>query len=112
MQGHEGCGEIIDIGSDVTDKSFKIVRQFWVCCKTVANNRLKGDVVSLLAVPGCGKDSCLECSEDMSQLCTQGHHSGIGQDGFYAPYAAIDQRGVVIVPEGEPKEREQHRIIC
>lgn len=36
----------------------------------------------------------------MAQLCEVGHHSGIGQDGFYAPYAAIDVRGLAHVPEG------------
>ncbi|KAF2172699.1 hypothetical protein M409DRAFT_16660 [Zasmidium cellare ATCC 36951] len=81
--GHEGCGEIIDIGPNVTDKRFKI-----------------GDVISMLGVPGCGQSNCLECSQDMQQLCTVGHHSGIGQDGFYAPFATIDQRGAVHVPQG------------
>ncbi|EQB47190.1 alcohol dehydrogenase GroES-like domain-containing protein [Colletotrichum gloeosporioides Cg-14] len=36
----------------------------------------------------------------MQQLCDVGHHSGIGQDGFYAPYAAIDVRGLAHVPKG------------
>ncbi|KAF4815065.1 AB hydrolase superfamily protein [Colletotrichum siamense] len=36
----------------------------------------------------------------MQQLCDVGHHSGIGQDGFYAPYAAIDVRGLARVPKG------------
>lgn len=53
----------------------------------------------MLAVPGCGQDSCIECSRDLAQLCQHGHHSGIGQDGFYAPYAAIDVRGAVLLPK-------------
>lgn len=52
------------------------------------------------AVPGCGGADCSECSRDLAQLCERGHHSGIGQDGFYAPYAAIDVRGLVLVPQG------------
>jgi alcohol dehydrogenase, propanol-preferring len=59
----------------------------------------------MFGVPGCGQDDCLECLEDMPQLCLRGHHSGIGQDGFYAPYATIDQRGAVLVPEGAVHQR-------
>jgi alcohol dehydrogenase, propanol-preferring len=36
----------------------------------------------------------------MPQLCLKGGHSGIGDDGFYAPYATIDVRGAVHVPKG------------
>ncbi|OBT65157.1 hypothetical protein VE03_04797 [Pseudogymnoascus sp. 23342-1-I1] len=82
--GHEGCGSIVRIGDQVkSDSKFKV-----------------GDVVALDAVPGCGFDDCLECSRDVSQLCLRCQHSGIGQDGFHAPYASVDQRGVVLVPEG------------
>lgn len=45
-------------------------------------------------------DDCPECSRDLNQVCERGHHSGIGQDGFHAPYAAIDIRGVTHVPKG------------
>jgi propanol-preferring alcohol dehydrogenase len=51
-------------------------------------------------VPGCGEKDCTECSRELQQLCAKGHHSGIGQDGFYAPYAAIDVRGAVKIPKG------------
>jgi hypothetical protein len=60
----------------------------------------QGDRIALLAVPGCGDDGCPECSRDLAQLCQRGHHSGIGQDGFYAPFAAISARGAVRLPEG------------
>jgi len=60
----------------------------------------QGDVVALHAVPGCGEADCTECSRDLSQICEKGHHSGIGQDGFYAAYAVVDIRGLVAVPEG------------
>lgn len=55
----------------------------------------------MFAVPGCGQEDCTECSRGTPQLCLHGHHSGIGQDGFFAPYATIDQRGAVLVPQGE-----------
>lgn len=81
--GHEGCGKIVKIGENAGDE-LKI-----------------GDEVALLAVPGCGKDTCPECSRDLAQLCQTGTHHGIGQDGFYAPYAAVSSRAVVPLPEGE-----------
>lgn len=56
--------------------------------------------MALHSVPGCGAADCPECSRDLAQICERGHHSGIGQDGYYAPYAAINIRGVVKVPEG------------
>ncbi|KAJ5178487.1 uncharacterized protein N7500_001186 [Penicillium coprophilum] len=82
-QGHEGCGEIIQIGEGVTDKRFK-----------------SGDRVALLSVPGCGLDTCSECSRDLAQLCPAGLHHGIGQDGFYAEYVAVDVRSAVPLPDG------------
>ncbi|KAK3311951.1 chaperonin 10-like protein [Apodospora peruviana] len=82
--GHEGCGKIVRFGSEVKNTQFKI-----------------GDVVALHSVPGCGDEqTCPECSRNLAQICETGHHSGIGQDGYYAPYAAIDVRGLVAVPEG------------
>ncbi|KAJ5436691.1 Short-chain dehydrogenase/reductase SDR [Penicillium cf. griseofulvum] len=83
--GHEGCGEIIQIGDEVKDAGFRV-----------------GDRIATIAVPGCGSEDCPECSRDLAQLCEQAHHAGIGQDGFYAPYAALDLRAVVHVPEGIP----------
>ncbi|KAL4877820.1 chaperonin 10-like protein [Aspergillus karnatakaensis] len=81
--GHEGCGEIVSIGTNVSDPRFVI-----------------GTKVALLAVPGCGLPTCAECSRDLAQLCPSGQHHGIGQDGFYAEYVTIDQRGVVLLPNG------------
>ncbi|KXT15296.1 hypothetical protein AC579_2800 [Pseudocercospora musae] len=54
----------------------------------------------MIGVPGCGRQSCPECARSLPQLCATGHHSGIGQDGFFAPYATIDQRGAALVPQG------------
>jgi propanol-preferring alcohol dehydrogenase len=82
--GHEGCGTIVSIGSSVPSNSGFAL----------------GDRIALLAVPGCGDQGCSECNRDLPQLCARGHHSGIGQDGFYAPYAAIDVRGAVKIPTG------------
>lgn len=62
---------------------------------------VQGDVVALHAVPGCRSEDCPECDGDLSQICERGHHSGIGQDGFYAPYATIDIKGAIPVPPGK-----------
>lgn len=59
-----------------------------------------GDDVALLAVPGCGEEECEECKNDLPQLCLKGYRSGIGMDGFFAPYCIIDVRGAVKVPNG------------
>ncbi|PKS13177.1 hypothetical protein jhhlp_000521 [Lomentospora prolificans] len=79
--GHQSCGRIVKLGDQVKD--FQI-----------------GDVVAMLAVPGCGASDCPECTRDKPQLCERSHHSGISQDSFHAQYAAIDQRGLVRVPKG------------
>ncbi|KAJ5371295.1 uncharacterized protein N7496_007387 [Penicillium cataractarum] len=81
--GHEGCGEIIEIGDNMKDSRFRL-----------------GDRIALLAVPGCGLDSCSECSRDLAQLCPRGVHHGIGQDGFFAEYVAVNPRAAVPLPEG------------
>ncbi|KAF2207704.1 hypothetical protein CERZMDRAFT_115050 [Cercospora zeae-maydis SCOH1-5] len=81
--GHEGCGQIVEIGDEVTDKRFKV-----------------GDIVAMFSIPGCGQEDCAECSRGTPQLCLHCHHSGIGQDGFFAPFATIDQRGAVLIPKG------------
>lgn len=99
--GHEGCGRIIEFGSEVKDTTLKVV------CGLHSHHAghppdhpPQGDIVALHSVPGCGGSDCPECSRDLPQICERSHHSGIGQDGYYAPYAAIDIRGVVLVPKG------------
>lgn len=57
--------------------------------------------MALIAVPGCGLDTCSECSRDLAQLCAAGMHHGIGQDGFYAEYVAVDVRAAIPLPDGE-----------
>lgn len=59
-----------------------------------------GDKVAIYAVPGCGLESCGECGRDLSHLCRTGQHHGIGQDGCFTDYIAIDQRAAVPLPEG------------
>lgn len=103
VQGHEGCGRIVEIGTNVENKSLKVVSSLHLCTWSSLETLLldsQGDIVALHAVPGCNESSCPECSRDLSQICEKGHHSGIGQDGFYAPFATIDARGAVLIPSG------------
>jgi propanol-preferring alcohol dehydrogenase len=60
-----------------------------------------GDLVAIYAVPGCGADDCPECSRDLAHLCSRGQHHGIGQDGSFADYIAIDARAAVPLPAGK-----------
>ncbi|KAF2820575.1 GroES-like protein [Ophiobolus disseminans] len=82
--GHEGCGRIEALGSSLSP----------TCGFAV------GDVIAMLAVPGCGAASCEECGNDLPQLCLNGYRSGIGMDGFFASYCVLDVRGAVKVPVG------------
>ncbi|KAL4904783.1 hypothetical protein BDW74DRAFT_178358 [Aspergillus multicolor] len=85
--GHEGCGEIVQVGPNVCDERLNI-----------------GTRIALLAVPGCGQSTCAECTRDLPQLCPNGVHHGIGDDGFFAEYVAVDQRAAVVLPDGVAPE--------
>lgn len=85
--GHEGCGEIVKLGSEVDSSAFKV-----------------GDMVAVLSVAGCGSDSCGECSRGIAQICQTGAHYGIGNDGSYSPYIAIRARAAAPLPKGVAPE--------
>lgn len=91
-----------------------LVSKWYVPClasnQVPLTNYTKGDIVALHAVPGCGRHDCPECSRDLSQICEKGHHSGIGQDGFYAPYTCVDVRGLVLVPDGKLQVKFNRQI--
>lgn len=59
-----------------------------------------GDMVSVLAVPGCGSQSCPDCAKGVPQICPLGEHYGIGHNGSFAPYVAIRERAAVKLPSG------------
>jgi propanol-preferring alcohol dehydrogenase len=82
--GHEGCGEIIAIGDEVkAEDGWKV-----------------GMRVAINPVPGCGKDDCVDCSNDLMQLCEKGPRLGLGHDGSFAEYIAVPARCCVPVPDG------------
>lgn len=84
--GHEGCGEIVEVGSKVS--GFNV-----------------GEMVAILAVPGCGESSCGECSRGYPQICQTGEHYGIGNDGSYTSYIAINKRAAAKLPSGVTAEQ-------
>ncbi|RBR26104.1 uncharacterized protein FIESC28_01132 [Fusarium coffeatum] len=81
--GHEGCGQVMRLGSAVQTNDIKV-----------------GDVVALHAVPGCGEEDCTECSHDLSQLLKVPEgvtpaEAAVATDAVSTAYHAIIRRGEV-----------------
>lgn len=83
--GHEGCGEVVEVGSSVQDFQ-------------------TGDMIAILSVAGCGESSCGECSRGLEQICQRGERYGIGSHGSYAPYVAIKARAAAKLPDNVSAE--------
>jgi len=81
MQGHEGCGEVVAIGSGIS--RFKT-----------------NDMVAITCAPGCGGSICPECSGGMPQICQKGPRYGGGKDGFFAAYVTVRENSLVKLPRG------------
>jgi propanol-preferring alcohol dehydrogenase len=79
--GHEGIGEIVELGSNVVD------------------NVKKGDIVG---IPWIQK-TCLHCEYCLTgrePLCGNQRNSGFTIDGCYAEYTLMDANFAVKLPEG------------
>jgi len=76
--GHEVAGEIIELGSEVTE--FEI-----------------GDRVCLNYMITCG--NCKYCVQGTEQFCVKGKMIGKDIDGGYAEYIAIPTRGILKIPD-------------
>lgn len=82
--GHEFAGEIVEVGSKVTD--YKI-----------------GDRVSLTPNIGCG--ACKQCARGLNQMCPDYEAFGITLNGGFEEYAlipgwAIERGNLFKIPEG------------
>ena len=80
--GHEGVGEIVDIGSHVTNNQLK-----------------KGDLVG---VPWIQK-TCLHCEYCLTgreTLCLNQRNSGFSIDGCFAQYSIVDANFATKLPSG------------
>jgi alcohol dehydrogenase, propanol-preferring len=80
VQGHEGCGEVVSVGPQVIEFA-------------------PGDMVSILAVPGCRQPLCAECSKGVPQVCVDGPHYGLDRDGSFAPYVAVKAVAALKLPK-------------
>lgn len=80
--GHEGCGEVVEVGSEVTG-TFK-----------------KGVLYAVHGPNPCGK--CDYCENGRDNLCNSPERSylGLGTDGAYAEYMTVPARNIVEVPAG------------
>lgn len=58
-----------------------------------------GDIVAILAVPGCRKSGCAECSKGIPQVCTTGDHYGLDMDGSFAPFVAVKANAALKLPK-------------
>lgn len=79
--GHEGAGEIVELGLGVDESRFKV-----------------GDRVAMHIIPGC-KD-CITCKLGHRRLCKAKDNRGygLGQDGMFAEYVSVQASGCVKVP--------------
>lgn len=81
IAGHEGCGEIVEVGKNV--KKWK-----------------KGDKVIAPVVLGCGE--CPRCLNNVSSMCMKLRVVGYSFDGLYAEYCAVPDAdfNMFKLPEG------------
>lgn len=84
--GHEACGEIVDMGSEVDQSKFSY-----------------GDRVAMFISPGCERKGCRQCSIGLNRLCRNGESGNYGlgiDDGGFAEYIAIKASAAVKIPKG------------
>ena len=81
--GHEGCGEIVSVGAEMSDPRFKV-----------------GDVVAIHPGGGGGDEGCPGCARDLPQSKPGRTRHGLGMDGSFAGFVAVGTQAAVPVPEG------------
>lgn len=83
--GHEGAGEIVLLGDKVDKSEYHV-----------------GDRVAVHIIPGCDDSACPQCNRGWERLCrakTSGNY-GLGRDGVFAEYVAIQSRAAIKLPDG------------
>ncbi|KAK3661636.1 hypothetical protein LTR56_000124 [Elasticomyces elasticus] len=84
--GHEACGEIVQLGSDVKASDFDV-----------------GDKVSILIIPGCNQEKCPQCSRGLNTICRHPDSGNYGLgfgEGMFAEYISIKSRAAAKIPDG------------
>jgi threonine dehydrogenase-like Zn-dependent dehydrogenase len=76
--GHEGVGEIVEVGTDV--EGFAV-----------------GDRVAMQSILGCGK--CPSCQKGHTHLCGDWAHLGMTYDGLFADYVVVSAKACHKLPE-------------
>ncbi len=79
--GHEWSGRIVSYGEGVT--RFK-----------------NGDRATMIALQGCGRPDCFQCSRGVTQLCPERRVQGLHLDGAMAEFVTVEDRYLVPLPEG------------
>jgi len=80
IPGHEGVGEVVDVGDGVTDlKLGDLVGNAWLWS-------------------ACG--SCQYCRTGWETLCEQQQNAGYSVDGSFGQYMLVDSRFAVRIPKG------------
>lgn len=81
--GHEGAGEIAQLGSNVSESEFQL-----------------GDKVGIHIVPGCDASDCPQCNRGLHRLCRSDDSGsyGLGQDGTFAEFIVIQSRAAIKLP--------------
>ncbi len=81
--GHEFCGDVVEVGSEVTSVSV-------------------GDFVSAECHISC--EQCYQCRTNQRHICANLEVCGIDRDGAYAQYVSIPERHIWKLDPGIPPE--------
>ena len=84
--GHEGCGEVVAVGSELAQGSAKFKL---------------GDVVAIHPGSGMQRDECWGCTREAPKPKHGQINHGLGMDGSFAKYVAVLEEALVPVPKGK-----------
>lgn len=83
--GHEVCGEITELGSNVNPNALKV-----------------GDIISAETHIGCGW--CYECRTGNAHICLNSRIFGVDVNGVFAEYAAVPAANAWVLEKKIPKD--------
>lgn len=89
------------IGYDVTNTGLRETEWRLLLCLVVALMTVPSALGILHSMYQSIIPDTRHSSNMMIRLCERAHHSGIGEDGFYTPYAALTTRAITLVPDSK-----------